>query len=108
MLLEVVNDLRQRLGSPATPIAGGPSSSSQQNFVAVRELARSVSDVAVPRTQAAQPQSVSALQAIENRYRDGIVIWETPEDAKVPFLLKFQVNTQVRYLNTLDSQRDFH
>ena len=27
MLLEVVNDLKQRLGSPATPIAGDPSSS---------------------------------------------------------------------------------
>src|SRR5438309_9068740 len=39
MMLEVVNDLKQRLGSPATPIVGGPSSSSQQNFAAARELA---------------------------------------------------------------------
>ena len=39
--------------------------------------------------------------------RDGIVIWETPEDAKVPFLLKFNVNTQLRYLNTLDSDETF-
>ncbi len=36
MLLEVVNDLKQRLGSPATPIAGAASSPSQQNFVAAR------------------------------------------------------------------------
>ena len=62
----------------------------------------------MPLTTAAQPQSVSALQAIENRYRDGIIIWETPEDAEVPFLLRFQGTTQVRYLNTLDSQRHFH
>src|SRR5271154_4688733 len=82
MLLEVVNDLKQRLGSPAIPIAGGPSSSSQQNFAAARELATSVTDIAVPRTQAAQPQSVSALQAIENRYRDGIIIGEAPEGAE--------------------------
>ena len=61
----------------------------------------------MPLTTAPQPQSVSALQAIENRYRDGIVIYETPEHAKVPFLLKFNVNTQVRYINTLDSQGTF-
>ena len=30
-----------------------------------------------------------------------MVIWETPADAKVPFLLKFNINTQFRYLNTL-------
>ena len=39
--------------------------------------------------------------------KDGIVIWETPEDAKVPFLLKFNINTQLRYLNTLDSDETF-
>ena len=32
-----------------------------------------------------------------------MIIWETPEDAQVPFLLKFNINTQLRYLNTLDS-----
>ena len=54
-----------------------------------------------------QPESVPAPQTNDDRYRDGIVIWETPEDAKVPFLLKFNVNTQVRYLNTLDSKQTF-
>ena len=43
----------------------------------------------------------------EDRYRDGMVIYETREGAKVPFLLKFNVNTQVRYLNTLDSTGTF-
>lgn len=41
------------------------------------------------------------------RYQDGIVIWQTPEDATVPFLLRFNLNTQVRYLNTLDSEETF-
>src|SRR5882757_1878657 len=59
MMLEVVNDLKQRLGSPATPIVGGPSSSSQQNFAAARELATSVTDIAAPPAPVAQPQSVS-------------------------------------------------
>jgi len=44
---------------------------------------------------------------VAERYRDGIVIWETADDARVPFLLKFNVNTQVRYLNTTDSDDTF-
>ena len=54
-----------------------------------------------------QPESVLGSQTKDDRYRDGIVIWETPEDAKVPFLLKFNINTQLRYLNTLDSKETF-
>jgi hypothetical protein len=106
MLLEVVNDLKQRLGSPATPIAGDPSSSSQQNFVA-QELATAVSDIRVPRALAAQPESVPTPRKNLPRYRDGIIIWETPEDAEVPFLLRLQGTTQVRYINTLSSQDTF-
>ncbi len=36
-----------------------------------------------------------------------MVIWQSREDAKVPFLLKFNVNTQLRYLNTLSSPETF-
>ena len=54
--------------------------------------------------QRSRPSNPAAPEPKDDRYRDGIVIWETPEDAKVPFLLKFNVNTQLRYLNTLDSQ----
>ena len=36
-----------------------------------------------------------------------MVIWETSEGAKVPFLLKFNVNTQLRYLNTQNSDENF-
>jgi len=108
-LLEVVNDLKQRLGSPPTPITGDTSSSSQQNFAATRELAASINNISIsaPRAPAAPPQSASALQAIENRYRDGIIIGEAPEGAEVPFLLRLQGTTQVRYINSLDSQDTF-
>jgi hypothetical protein len=41
------------------------------------------------------------------RYQDGIVIWQTPDDAQFPFLLKFNINTQVRYLNTTDSDDSY-
>ena len=36
-----------------------------------------------------------------------MVIWQAPENATVPFLLKFNVNTQLRYLNTLASDETF-
>lgn len=36
-----------------------------------------------------------------------MVIWETPPDASVPFLLKFNINTQLRYLNTQNSEETF-
>ena len=54
-----------------------------------------------------QPASAAAPQTNNERYRDGIVIWETPPDADVPFLLKFNINTQIRYLNTQDSDESF-
>jgi hypothetical protein len=100
MLLEVVNDLKQRLGSSATPTTGGPSSS-QDNFSA-EELATSVTDIAVPRAVAPDQESFPAP-----RYRDGIIIGEAPEGAEVPFLLRLQGTTQVRYINTISSQDNF-
>ena len=50
----------------------------------------------------------AAPQPNDDRHRDGIVIWETPADAKVPFLLRFNINTQLRYLNTLSSDETLH
>ena len=56
-----------------------------------------------PEDQAAAP----APQTITDRYQDGIVIWQTPDDARVPFLLNFNINTQLRYLNTQSSDEEF-
>jgi hypothetical protein len=53
-----------------------------------------------------QPAAGAAPQT-DDRYRDGIVIWETAPDVDVPFLLKFNINTQLRYLNTLGSDETF-
>jgi len=52
------------------------------------------------------PSSHSPPPANE-RYRDGMIIWETDSDARVPFLLKFNINTQLRYLNTQSSDTEF-
>jgi hypothetical protein len=53
------------------------------------------------RAQAPAPQTNSG------RYKDGIIIWQTADDAEVPFLLKLNNNTQIRYLNTLSSEETF-
>jgi hypothetical protein len=52
-------------------------------------------------------QTPAAAPPATERYQDGIVIWETPADAKVPFQLKFNINTQLRYLNTLSSDEEY-
>jgi hypothetical protein len=55
-----------------------------------------------------QTASAAAPQTPTNeRYKDGMVIWETPADASVPFLLKFNINTQIRYLNTQSSEETY-
>ncbi|MFL6334528.1 MAG: hypothetical protein ACJ754_14530 [Pyrinomonadaceae bacterium] len=51
--------------------------------------------------------SAAPKQANDERYQDGIIIWKTSDDASVPFLLRFNNNTQVRYLNTLSSVDTF-
>jgi hypothetical protein len=54
-----------------------------------------------------EPDESGFIDRTVERYRDGMVIWETSKDAKVPFLLKFNVNTQVRYLNTTSTDDTF-
>ena len=73
--------------------------------------------VASAQSVAAGPDSTAAVsqpapaspvaQPNTDRYKDGMVIWETPADAKIPFLLKFNINTQIRYLNTQDTEDTF-
>jgi hypothetical protein len=58
---------------------------------------------------AAPPQaSVAARQTNGlGRFMDGIIIAQSSEDASVPFLLKFNDDTQLRYLNTVSSDETF-
>jgi hypothetical protein len=62
---------------------------------------------APPDASAASPTPPPGPAKPPDRYRDGIVIYETAEGEHFPFLLKFNVNTQIRYLNTTDSPEDF-
>ena len=54
-----------------------------------------------------QTAAVPPEQPFGERYKDGMVIWETPAGDKIPFLLKFNINTQLRYLNTQSSDEEF-
>ena len=91
-LLELVDRLQRRLdGTEVAPEAAA----------ATVPGTTPGGEAAAPSTAAAETSVPAPLSAwILDRYQDGIVIWQTPDDVKVPFLLKFNVNTQVRYLNT--------
>ena len=135
-LLEVVNDLKQRMGQPTSSIRTDASPAQQESpsqgteasppwqenaFIAPIKLVDVIhtmppqpTSVTLP-TSPAQPESISAEQTnsgrdrdgILARYQDGIIVAQTPDDSEVPFLLRFQGTTQVRYLNTLDSNSTF-
>ena len=102
-LLEQVDHLQRRLDGMAT--AGLQPGAPMAQTIASPAAASQ----AVPATDLAAPPQQASLEAPrkEDRYRDGIVIYENPEGAKIPFLLKFNNNTQIRYLNTLDSAETY-
>jgi len=85
VLAETVDRLQRELGGPTGAAAGG----------------------AAQPAGSTQAQPAQGSNAPMERYQDGIVIWQTPDTDKVPFLLKFNDNTQVRYLNTLSSDDTF-
>jgi hypothetical protein len=110
-LLEQVDRLQRRLdGGPATDvsIAGQPIMQPTTADASV-PAANAAANTPKAETDSAGPsvQPAAALPANDERYRDGIIIWQTGKDAKVPFLMRFNNNTQLRYLNTLSSDDTF-
>ena len=105
-LLELVKGLQQQLNGNAIAEA----SHTPQPPGAAQPAENSVPSTAVAEASVPSP-SVSPAQArstADEHYQDGIVIWQTPDDAKVPLLMRFNLNTQVRYLNTTSCRRHFH
>ena len=120
-LVDTVKELQQRLDTappPTQPLTATPLVAQSAISAPVQtDSSQTPATNAVNTSSAAaqspsnflRPEPVVAPQTNSGSYssRDGLVIWETPEDAKVPFLLNFQINTQVRYLNTLDTNGSF-
>ncbi len=113
LLVEQIAGLQRRLdagaatnasaaGQPVGPLITIAASSPETN-VAVNSATAATDAASAP----GQPASAATPPANPDRFRDGMVIWETSEHAKVPFLLKFNINTQLRYLNTQNSDESF-
>jgi len=108
ILLEQMDRLQRRLDGPTT--AGPNTDAHAVGQPLLIPKAGPLSDpTSTPATDPTSDPNAAAqpLQKVEDRYRDGIVIWETKDDAKIPFLLKFNNNTQFRYLNTTSSKEFF-
>lgn len=101
-LLELVDGLKRQLdglalADPRTALPLGP--------VPVTEgpLSTAAAGASVP----SPPAPIKEDSTDDDRYRDGLVLFETKEDDKIPFMLKTNVTLQVRYLNTLNSKATF-
>lgn len=106
-LLETVERLQQRLDDPASAtslaqrrLAGTPDTDSTTAPIADDGAMGSKAGTELEKIKE-EAAKASLKQSLIERYQEGIVIWQTPDDAKVPFLLRFNNNTQFRYLNTL-------
>ena len=95
----------QDAGSPDSSEA--PAAAGAPDAAAPDATATAPAPAEAPAAPAAPAPASPAPPAKPERYQDGIVIWQTPDDAQFPFLLKFNLNTQIRYLNTLDSDDTF-
>lgn len=104
-LLEMVDRLQRKLDDLSIP------NSSRAGAQAVDTTTSS--DAGVPPSPVADaavsspPATVQQPVTDEDRYRDGILIWQTKDDASIPFQLRFTNITQFRYLNTQSANDTF-
>jgi hypothetical protein len=111
VLLEQVERLERRLDGTPTADAQSTHQSlgSPQGSPQVGDGALPVANAPATRMPATNEgdASIQVDKQEDDHYQDGIVIWQNSADAKVPFLLRFNVNTQLRYLNTTSSDQTF-
>lgn len=109
-LLDQLTRLQQRFDGPTNlvvPPEGRTQGAAQVADGTVPLTNASNAAVATDAGNAPAPQASVGEQKKEDHYQDGIIIWQNSDDAKVPFMLKFNNNTQIRYLNTLNSKDTF-
>jgi hypothetical protein len=102
LLLEMVDRLQRKLDG--LPVADPASADQPASTSSTNAADTIVSPPAAPETVLSP---TDAKPADDDRYQDGILIWKNGDDAKVPFMLRFNNNTQIRYLNTLNSPETF-
>jgi hypothetical protein len=107
VLVEQVDRLRQRLDGATAAVVEPGGHSDVANAGELPADGVNAPAPAMNAGNAAAQQASAENPSKDDHYQDGIVIWQNPETAKVPFLLKFNNNTQIRYLNTLDSETTF-
>jgi len=111
MLLEQVDRLQRRLdGAAGADLQSNGQPTATRNAAATLPMTNGATEPVAPSDAAnnsSQPAPIQTTQPSPERYQDGIILWKTPDDAKVPFLLRFNNNTQIRYLNTLNSGETF-
>jgi hypothetical protein len=79
-------------------------------FLTSPASAQPAADAAGPSAQAAPgsaAQTAPATQISGGRFDDGIIIVQSADGAAVPFLLRFNDDTQLRYLNTTSANDTF-
>ena len=109
-LLEQVDRLQRRLdgGTIANGQATEQPAGSTANLPLPATNAADATASAASAESAATPPAPAPIEEPKGGfYNDGIVIWQTDDDAPVPFQLKFTNTTQVRYLNTLSANDTF-
>ena len=112
-LLEQVDRLQRRLdGVRATDVAIAgqpiaPLTTADASVPAANAGLKTPQPVTDSASSSGQPASAAAKPPNDERYGQGIVLVQTSDDARVPLLLNFNVNTQLRYLNTLNSDETY-
>ena len=95
MLLNAIDQLQRRLDGPSAAIAQ-PSPPPPQPKPVPAAKAEVPPKPAAPATQPAAERNIAA----EDPYEDSIVLVKTPEDARIPILLRFWDISQLRYTNS--------
>jgi hypothetical protein len=113
VLLEMMDRLQSKIDGLTVTNSPRPDSTATTPAVDTTAPSTIPADTVVPpknttdTPDSSPPPPVPATTPDEDRYRDGILIWQTKDDARIPFQLRFTNITQFRYLNTLATNDTF-
>jgi len=102
-LTGTLDHLQQQLNSQSSSSSSAATAAPQPDPTPDMAPILRIADAPAPTAK----DSDGLVARLSDRYDDGMVVAQTPDDAKIPFLLKFNVNTQVRYLNTTSGDETF-